>query len=565
MNPAPPVAEWRTYKRLLPYLRTYQRGLALVLLVSLLATALGLAQPYLSKLLIDDALMKRDMGKLIAISLAMVGVTLGGFVLNIASSYRYVALSAAMLYDIRVALLRHLQTLSPRFYGGFRLGDLMSRLNSDVSDVQRAAGDTALAALSNVLMLIGCMGLMIWLEWRLFLVGTVLVPAAVAIFMVLQRRLVDLTREMRERGADLGSFLVDTVMGMRVIAALGAERHETDRFTFRNQAFVGSMLRMQVASFLTGALPGSLLAASTSAVMLYGGWQIINGQMTIGALVAFMAYHARVFGPIQSLLGLSAGLASTRVSLARIFELFDTPAEVTERPAARPLVAVREGITFENVHFRHNRDAVLAGVDLFIPAGCFCAILGESGAGKSTMADLLVRFLDPQQGRILIDGEDLRDLKLADLRREVLLVDQSPYLFNDTMAANIAFAVPDATAVQIQSAARDAGLAPLLARLPQGLGTPVGERGLALSAGERQRIALARALLRKPDVLVLDEPTAALDAETERRVAEGLRAALPDATLIVITHKPALAAAADMVVTLGAGRATVAQRAHEPA
>lgn len=565
MNPAPPVAEWRTYKRLLPYLRPYQGGLALVLLISLMATALGLAQPYLSKLMIDDALMKHDMGKLVAISLAMVAVTLGGFVLNIASSYRYVALSAAMLYDIRVALLRHLQTLSPRFYGGFRLGDLMSRLNSDVSDVQRAAGDTVLAALGNVLMLFGCIGLMAWLDWRLFLVGTVLVPAAVAIFMMLQRRLVNLTREMRERGADLGSFLVDTVMGMRVIAALGAERHEADRFTARNQAFVGAMLRMQVASFLTGALPGTLLAASTSAVMLYGGWQIIHGQMTIGALVAFMAYHARVFGPIQSLLGLSAGLASTRVSLARIFELFDTPAEVSERPGAQALEKVRGGIAFEGVHFRHDREEVLAGVDLFIPAGSFCAILGESGAGKSTMADLLVRFLDPQQGRVMIDGCDLRDLRLADLRREVLLVDQSPYLFNDTMAANIAFAVPGATGAQIEAAARDAGLAGLLARLPQGLGTPVGERGLALSAGERQRIALARALLRQPGVLVLDEPTAALDAETERRVAQGLRAALPDATLIVITHKPALAAAADMVVTLDHGRASVAQPVHEPA
>jgi len=553
----PPVAEWRTYRRMLPYLLPYRGALAGVLVISLLATATGLAQPYLSKLLIDSALLKHDMSALVAVSAAMIAVTLGGFALNILASYRHVALSAAMLYDIRVALLRHLQALSPRFYGGFRLGDLMSRINSDVSDVQRVAGDTLLSVLSNVLFLIGCVGLMVWLNWRLFLVGTVLVPAAVAVFLHLQRKVTVLTREMRERGADLGSLLVDTVMGMRVGGALGAEEHEVARFQTRNSAFVRVMLRMQVASFMAGALPGTLLAASTSAVTLYGGWQIIYGQMTIGSLVAFSAYHMRVFSPVQALLGLSSGLASTRVSLARIFELFDTPVDVTEAATPRPVGPVSGGLRFENVWFRHDREPVLTGATFEIPAGCFCAILGESGAGKSTLADLMVRFLDPDKGRVLLDGEDLRALRLADLRREVLLIDQSPYLFNDTIGANVAFAVADASRQRIEAAVAAAGLGPLLARLPQGLDTPVGERGLALSAGERQRIALARGLLRGPSVLILDEPTAALDAVTEQRIAAGLREALPTATLIVITHKPALARHADMMVTIEDGRATV--------
>ncbi|ODU69068.1 MAG: ABC transporter [Novosphingobium sp. SCN 66-18] len=561
--PPPPVADWRTYRRLLPYVRPYLRPLLGVLLVSLLSTGVGLAQPYLSKLMIDEALLRRNMDALLAVSGAMIVVTLAGFALNILASYRYVALSAAMLYDIRVALLRHLQTLSPRFYGGFRLGDLMSRINSDVSDVQRAAGDTLLSVLSNVLFFIGCVAMMVWLDWRLFLIGTVLVPVAVMVFLHFQKKVTALTREMRERGADLGSLLVDTVMGMRVIAALGAEAHEVDRFGARNGAFVRAMLKMQVASFMTGALPGTLLTASTSVVILYGGTRIIHGEMTIGALVAFMAYHMRLFGPIQALLGLSSGLASTRVSLARIFELFDTPAEVTEPADARPLGPVRQGIRFERVSFRHDREPVLAGVDLFIPAGSFCAILGESGAGKSTMADLMVRFLDPQQGRILIDGHDLRQTRLADLRHEVLLVDQAPYLFNDTIAGNIAFAMDGVPRARIAQAAAAAGLEPLLRRLPQGLDTRTGERGMALSAGERQRIALARALLREPSVLILDEPTAALDEGTEQRVADGLRSALPQATIVVITHKPALARRADLIVTLDHGHATVA--ANEPA
>ena len=555
-----PVASWGTYRRLLPWIMPYRARLLGVLGISLLATGVGLVQPYLSKLMIDGALLHRDFALLVRIALLTVLVTVVGSVLNIASSYRYVALSAAMLYDIRVALLAHLQMLSPRFYARFRLGDLMSRINSDVSDVQRAAGDTLLAVLGNVLFLIGSLAMMAWLDWRLFVVGTVLVPVATGLFVWLQRRLVAMTRTMRERGADLGSFLVDTVMGMRVVTALGGEAHEAERFAVRNRAFVSAMLQMQMTSFMAGALPGAVLAASSAAVTLYGGWRILNGATTIGTLVAFMAYQSRLFGPVQSLLGLSSGLASTRVALGRIFELFDTPADVADPPQPRALPTGPLDVGFAGVHFRHDRDTVLAGVDFTIPAGAMVAILGASGAGKSTLADLIVRFRDPDAGQVHIGGIDARELALADLRRAVVLIDQTPFLFNATMAENIAFAVADADRLAIQAAAQAAGLGDLIARLPHGLDTPVGERGLALSTGERQRVALARALLRRPAVLVLDEPSAALDAETEARVAAGLRTMLPRATIVIITHKPALADLAQMVITLDHGRATVSTR-----
>ena len=440
----------------------------------------------------------------------------------------------------------------------FRMGDLMSRLNTDVSEVQRVSADTLLSVLSNVMFFVGSVAMMLYLNWRLFLVSVVLMPAALWTFVHFQKKLTLLTKQLRERGADLASFFMDSILGMRVVVSLGAGEHEANRFQERNDAFVATTLKLQIASFMTGAMPGTILTAATSTVFLYGGWLVMREEMTIGKLVAFMAYHTRLLSPVQTLMGMTSGLASARVSLARIFELFDTPPEIQEQPDARPLGAVGHSVRLENVSLRYDRAAVLSNVDIEIPAGIFCAILGPSGVGKSTMADLIVRYIDPDEGRITVDGVDIRTVKLGDLRREILLVDQTPYLFNCSIADNIAFASPQATREQIEAAGRAAGLEEFLLRLPEGYETKCGERGLALSAGERQRIALARALLRRPSVLILDEPTSALDSNTERIVASSLRAAMPDATLIVITHRPALAEIADATITIEGGRARIA-------
>jgi ATP-binding cassette, subfamily B, bacterial len=547
------LAPWQTFRRLWVYLRPYTGQLILVLLVSLVATSLSLVQPYISKLLIDRALMQRDKTALVQIAALMFVAVVAGFGLNILASYRYVRVSAAMLFDMRLALFRHLQTLSPRFYAGYRLGDLMSRLNNDVGEVQRVTADTLLSVLSNVVFLVGSVAMMIWLNWRLFLVSVVLVPLCVYLFQKYQRRLTALTKQLRERSADLGSLFVESILGMRVVVSLNASEHEAGRFRERNDAFIRTMLKVQIASFLSGALPGTILTAATAAVFLYGGWQIIEGTMTIGTMVAFMAYHTRLLSPVQNLMSLSTGVASARVSLGRIFELFDTPAEVRE--GAARMGPVEHSIRLERVSIRHDRAPILEDVTLDIPARSFCAILGSSGAGKSTLADLLVRYLDPDQGRVVMDGQDLRHVRLEDLRREVILVDQSPYLFNATIAENIGFAWPQATQREIENAATAAGLDELIARLPQGYATQTGERGMQLSVGERQRIALARALLRRPSVLILDEPTSALDSETERLIATNLREAMGGRTLIVITHRPALAELADNIITIQDGKA----------
>src|SRR5580698_5091727 len=380
--PAPPVASWQTYRRLWVFIRPYWKPLSLVVIVSLGATALTLFQPYVSKLLIDRALLRRDMHALLWIAGIMFVTSVLGFGFNILASYRYVKISAAMLFDIRLALFRHLQTLSPRFYARYRLGDLMSRLNNDAGEVQRVSADALLSVLSNVGFLIGSIAMMLWLNWRLFLVGVVLIPACIYTFIRYQRILTVLTKQLRERSADLGSFFVDSILGMRVVVSLNAGDREAERFRERNDAFVQTMLEVQVASFMTGALPGTILTVATAVVFLYGGWQIIQGTMTIGTLVAFMAYHTRLLSPVQNLMSLTASLASARVSLGRIFELFDTRPEVTEAPDAVPLPLVQGAIRLEGVSIRHDRAAVLQDISLEIPAGSFCAILGPSGVGN---------------------------------------------------------------------------------------------------------------------------------------------------------------------------------------
>jgi ATP-binding cassette subfamily B protein len=396
--------------------------------------------------------------------------------------------------------------------------------------------------------------MMLGLNWKLFLLSVLLLPLCLYTFTHYQRKLTALTKDLRERGADVGSLFVETLIGIRSVISANAGEYEARRFGRQNSRFVDALLRLQLVSFLSGGLPGTILAVSTALVFLYGGKLIIDGKMTIGTLVAFMAYHARLLAPIQNMMGLSANLASARVSLRRIFEILDTPAEVVERPGAAALGPIRSRIVLENVMLRHDREAILKGVSCEIPAETFCAILGPSGAGKSTIADLLVRFLDPDSGRITVDGRDLRDLRLEDLRREIVLVDQTPHLFHTSIAENISYSRPGATRAEIEASGREAGLHEMIQRLPDGYDTRAGERGLALSAGERQRIALARALLRNPSVLILDEPTSALDPETERIVAQNLRQSLHGRTVIVITHRPALAEIADIVFHLRDGR-----------
>ena len=540
------------YRRALRFIVPYWPRLALILLAGVAATAFGLVQPYISKLLIDEALLKRNLHALFLVSALMVAVTVVGFALNIFSSYQYVRVSAAVLFDMRLALYRHLQTLSPRFWASARLGDVVSRINNDIAEVQRVSADSLLSVLSNVVFLLGSAIIMASLNARLLLVSAAVMPVSLWALAHYQRRLSDRVRVVRERSADIGTFLLETLLGLRLVVTSHAEAREVEKFRERNQSFLDALLRMQLTSFLSGAVPGTVLTLSTAAIFLYGGKLVIDGALTTGGLVAIMAYHLRLLAPVQNLMGLYTNLISGGVSLSRVWELFDTRAEIAERPDARPLANIRGDIEFDGVSFQHGSDAVLQNLSFRVPAGSICAILGPSGAGKSTIADLLVRFYDPDVGVIRLDGHDLRDLNLSTVRKAIVLVDQTPYIFRATVRENIAYARPDATDEEIASAARAAAIHERILCLPEGYRSVIGERGQTLSAGERQRIALARALLANPSVLVLDEPTAALDEANERAIADTLANALEGRTAIVITHRATLARIADQTVSLSA-------------
>ena len=542
-------------RRALAYVRPYAGALVPVVLLSLLGTALSLVLPYLSKSIVDDAILAGDFGALLRIVGLFVLITALSFGANVASGMRYTKVSADILFDMRLALYRHLQRLSPRFYAGRPLGDIVSRINNDIGEIQRVTAETALAWFGNVLFLVGTVVMLIVLDWRLFLVGLLALPPSLWALMRYRRQLEDRVRDLRERSADIGTFLIETLQGMKLVVGSNAQEREVDRFGERNDRFVGALLSMRWFTYLAGGLPGLLLQAGTAAVFLFGGYLVIQGSITLGTFVAFMAYQMRLLSPVQALMGLYANLASARASLVRVHELLDTPPAVLESGHPTRLESVDGALSLDGVRFGFGRGGpVLDGVSLEIPAGQVVAVVGASGSGKSTVADLLVRQLDPDEGTVSLDGHDLRELSLTDLRRHVAVVDQSPFVFHASIGDNIRYARPDADEAAVREAVSAAALDALVARLPDGLDTVVGERGQQLSAGERQRVAVARAFLADPAVLVLDEATGALDPASEGELLAGFERLMRGRTTVLITHRLDLARRAGRVVVIRDGR-----------
>lgn len=542
-------------RRAFAYLVPYWRRLVLVLVISFVSTAATLAMPYLSKDLIDHALVGRDANALrrIVSMFAVLGVA--GFALNVVSGLRYTRVSAEILFDMRLAMYEHLQRLSPRFYARTRLGDIVSRLNNDISEIQRVAAEAALAWVGNVLFLAGSLVMMVWLDWRLSLVALAPLPISLIALGVYRRRLEGRIADLRQRSSDIGSFLIETLQATSLVVASNAQSRERARFGGLNGAFIDALMRMQRVTYFAGGLPGTVLSIGSAVAFYYGGLRVIDGTLTLGTMGAFLAYQMRVFAPAQALMGLYASLTTAKVSWARVREILDAPIDVRERSHPQALGECRGEVAFEAVTLGTDRQSsVLEQVTFAAQPGECVALVGGSGVGKSTIAYLATRLLDPDRGVVRLDGHDLRDLRLADVRRHVVLVEQEPTLFYASIGDNIRYVRPAATDAEVTRAAEASGIAQFVEGLPQGFATLVGERGLALSAGERQRIALARAFLADPAVLVLDEPTAALDAIAQRQVIDGYQAVMKGRTTLLITHRRELAMAADRVIVLEGSR-----------
>ncbi len=524
------------------FILPYWRSLTVILVLGTVATMSGLAQPYLTKLLIDDAFLNRNFSLLVWISAAMLGMTAMSYALNSWTGYRYMQVSADILFNMRKAVYEHLQTLSPRFYANTRIGEIVSRLNNDVGEIQRVSADTFLALTTNVLFLGGTIAMMLYLNSWLSLLTFLLMPVTIYGLKRTRHMLETETENVRQRSSDLGSFLIETLMGMRTTVLMSREEYEVGRFRQANERFVAALLRRQKAAIAAGLIPSASLSIGTLLVFVVGGYQVIRGAMTLGAFVAFMAYQSRMMSPVQNVMTLYTNLATLKVAIKRVMGLMEVKPDVADAAAIRTRSAATgsvPSIEFRAICFRHDREGVLDAASFAIPAGSFCVILGPSGAGKSSIANLLVRLYDPDSGRIFLDDVDIREFPLRDLRRRIALVEQDTFLFNGTIRDNIRYG-------------GEANLTPPFLTLPES--TVVGDRGLALSGGEKQVIGIGRALARDPEIIILDEATSAMDADLERRVLNEIRRSLHGRTVVLITHRTYLADDADLVLDVQNGR-----------
>ncbi|WP_377806137.1 ABC transporter ATP-binding protein [Azospirillum sp. A29] len=542
------------------FVRPHRSRLAVCVALSLAGTGIGLAQPWLTKRIVDDGLTGGDARLLVLLTLGMLAAGLVSTLLSGANRLVYTRASASVLFAMREHVYGHLQTLPPRFYARWSAGDVLGRLDGDLAEVQRFAVDAPLSALNALLTLAGAVALLLLIDPALTVIAFLLLPAQ-ALFLRGTRPWVERSaRALRDSMAALTGFFVQRLSAMKLIQSLGAEGQEADRLAALDRDCLGQLLRQQMVGIVTGGVPGLLGSAGTAAVFLWGGLRVIDGELSLGALIAFSAYLGRATGPVQGLLGLMVGAQRARVSLDRLSELL-SEAPAVSRPARTVIPADRGGaLSVEGVVFGHGPGRpVLDGLSLAIPAGSKVGLLGPSGAGKSTLTDLLHRHYDPEWGRIALDGIDLRDLDPALLRRRVAVLGQDAPLLPGSIADNLRFGLPAAESAALDrdtlaEAVAAAQLSGWIASLPRGLDTPVGAWASALSGGQRQRIALARCLLRKPDLLILDEPVSSLDPTAAERLIADVDRLFAGRTRLVISHRGEALAGCDAVYRLEHGR-----------
>jgi ATP-binding cassette subfamily B protein len=557
---------WAQTKRRLATLyrlaRPYKLKTGLAILTLLAATAVSLVPPYLVGRAVDEVRTGKTAG-LPWIVIAFLGAGLLGIACSYAQTYFTGWTGERMLADLRNHLFRHLQRLSLGFYERNRAGVLISRLTNDVEALDQLVTDGVTSLVQNTLTLVGSAVVLFLLDWRLALAVLTVMPALTVATAIFRKKSSRSYRRVRETLGAVTATLAEDIAGMRVLQSFTRERAAQQQFRAVSETYRAANQETVVQNGLYFPFVDLLSSIAMAIVLGYGGYLVFDGNMTVGVLTAFLGYLTNFFDPVQQLSQLYSTFLSAVAALDKIMDVLVQEPEVADSPGAVELDHIRGKVRFDDVRFAYGRGPeVLHGIDLDVPAGMTVALVGHTGAGKSTIAKLLARFYDPTEGRITIDGTDLRDVRQESLRRQLGIVPQEGFLFAGTLAENIAYGRPDATREEIAAAARTVGADEFIARLEQGYDTELGERGFRLSLGQRQLVAFSRALLADPRILILDEATSSVDIGTERRIERALRRLLHGRTAFVIAHRLSTIRDADLIVVLEHGR-IVEQGTHD--
>jgi ABC-type multidrug transport system fused ATPase/permease subunit len=549
--------------RLFTLVRPY-RGKAILSAVTLIfGTAIGLVSPFASKFAIDRGIVPGDRHALILWTVLFVVAALLGWVASIAQTYLSAWVGQRVLADLRRDLFSHIQTLELGYFERNRAGWLISRLTNDVDALEALVTDGLYSSVQNTLLLFGTAGVLFFLDWRLALATLTVFPLmalATTLFRIWSARAY---RRMRERLSDVTATLAEDLAGARIVQSFRRERGNAEAFGEISDSYRVANYRTVQLNAWYFPFVGLLGSAATAIVLAYGGILYFDDAITIGTLFAFMLFLSNFFDPIQALSQLFNTFLAASAALDKIFDVMDTQPELRDAPGAQPLPPIEGAVELSDVHFSYGEGAeVLHGIDLTVAAGQTVALVGHTGAGKSTLVKLLARFYDPSGGSIRIDGHDLRDVQVRSLRSQLGIVPQEGFLFAASIRENIAFGRPDASFEDVQAAARAVGADDFIQALPGGDETLVAERGAALSIGQRQLIAFARALLADPRLLILDEATSSVDIASEAVIEEALARLLAGRTAFVVAHRLSTIRRADAIVVLEHGQ-VIEQGTHE--
>jgi ABC-type multidrug transport system fused ATPase/permease subunit len=553
----------RRIKTLAMLAAPYKRQTVLALFFLLAATATALAPPYLAKLAIDDGIRQEDLRVLTIVVALFVVAGVLNLGTSAAQTYFTGWTGERILADLRNKLFRHLQRLSLGYYERNRAGVIISRLTNDVEALDQLVTDGVTTLVQSTLFLLGTSVILFLLDWRLALATLTVMPlmfVATAFFRIYSARAY---RAVRERLGLVTATLAEDIGGMRVIQAFRREQTNDRIFREVNAHYRAANQQTVVLNGLYFPFVDFLSALATAIVLGYGGYLAFEGSVEVGTLLAFVLYLSNFFDPVQQLSQLYNTFLAAVAALDKIMDVMEEEPEVRDKPDARDLALIKGDVAFESVRFGYgDGPEVLHGIDLDVPAGTTVALVGHTGAGKSTIAKLLARFYDPRDGRITIDGVDLRDVTQASLRRQLGVVPQEGFLFAGTVRDNIAFGRPDADPAEVAAAAKAVGAHEFVLGLEDGYETNLQERGTRLSLGQRQLVAFARALLADPRILILDEATSSVDIGTERRIESALRTLLADRTAFVIAHRLSTIRDADLIVVLEHGQ-VIEQGTHD--